>query len=211
MLYGYCMSHTGRLVCAMISNGGVMGVTKIIKGDFSIGVTVPGVRGAQPLIFAHPEALVGFGPVLVTSSRYSNHHHWIAGDIIVDIDRNNMVTVRSSRDAVYETIHLEISNILFSARSVVSGIKLLSSSLTEQSIQPTVSVTADSIGITFAPPGKFDVVRGDAKFQIFTLTACSSGLNDRAIPGSSPSRDIKSKPFRNSTDGGRILLLSDGT
>jgi hypothetical protein len=186
-----------------------MGTTRIVKGDFRIGVTVPGVKAAQPLFFAHPEALVGYGPVLVTSSRYSNHHHWSAGDISIDINRNNLVTVRSNRDACYESIHLEISNILFSCRSVVSGVKLLSSSLTEQPLQPTVSASARSIGITFAPQGKFNVILGDAKFQIYTLTACSSGHNDHVIPKGGASRDVTAPPYSNGEDDNRILLLSD--
>ena len=187
-----------------------MGMTRIIKGDFRIEVTAPGVRPAQPLIFAHPEALVGYGPVLATSSRYSKHHHWIAGDIDVDISRNNMVTVRSNRESCFAKIHLEISDILFSGRSVVSGIKLLSSSLTEQPIQPTVAVTANSIGITFAPEATFHVARGVAKFQIYTLTACSSGHNDRVIPKDRAPRDVTAPPVPNREDGRRVLLLSDG-
>jgi hypothetical protein len=188
-----------------------MGMTRIIKGDFRIGVTVPGARAAQPLIFAHPDALIGYGPVLATSSRYSTDHHWIAGDIDVDITRNNIVTVRSNREACYEMIHLEISNILFSGQSVVSGIKLLSNNLTEQPIQPTVAVTANSIGITFAPKGRFHATRGDAKFQIYTLTSCSSGLDDCIIPRDRASHDLPAPLFRNREDGRRILLLSDGT
>ena len=186
-----------------------MGMTRIVKGDFKIGVTVPGVKAAQPLLFAHSAALVGYGPVLVTSARYSNHHHWSVGDISIDINRNNLVTVRSKRDACYEMIHLKISNILFSGRSVISGAKLLSSSLTEQPLQPTVAATVSSIDISFAPRGKFHVVRGEAKFQIYTLTACSSGRTDLVIPKGSMSRDVTAPPYRNSEDDHRILLLSD--
>jgi hypothetical protein len=186
-----------------------MGMTRIVKGDFRIGVTVPGVKAARPLLFAHSAALVGYGPVLVTSARYSNHHHWSAGDISIDINRNNLVTVRSKRDACYEMIHLKISNILFSGRSVISGVKLLSSSLTEQPLQPMVAATASNIDISFAPRGKFHVVRGEAKFQIYTLTACSSGRTDHVIPRDRTSRDVTGPLFRNGEDGSRILLLSD--
>jgi hypothetical protein len=189
--------------------GGIMGMTRIVKGNFSIGVTVPGVTVAQPLFFAHPEALVGYGPVLVTSSRYSNHYHWSAGDISIDINRNNLVTVRSNRDACYEMIHLAISNIQFSGRSIISGVKLLSSNLTEQPLQPTAAATASSIGISFAPRRKFHVVRGEAKFQIYTLTACSSGSNDHVIPRDRTSRDVTAPLYSNGENGSRILLLSD--
>lgn len=145
----------------------------IISGDFRTESDLPYCCfDAGPLVYENLNASVGAGNELDSSNLLSNDSGWSGGLVLVDLDpTTNIVTLNSQDDLDFEIFTASISNIVFDAGEMITGLSWISGNLTDIAVPEALSFTANSIEISYDVGSGNDVFNFNgtqAQFQIET-------------------------------------------
>jgi hypothetical protein len=140
----------------------------IIQGDFRTESDLPGA-GSGALVYEALNVNVGAGDELTNSDFIQNPSSWGGGVVNMDLDSTtNILTLKSQDTWDFYTFDAWISNIIFNAGEVITGISLLSGNLTNFNLLANLSFTDNSIHINYTDYNAFDFTGTDAQFQILT-------------------------------------------
>jgi len=151
----------------------------IITADFRTEADLPYCCDiAGPLVHESLSASVGIGDELTEANLLSNLSSWGGGLVYIDLDpTTNIVTLSSQDDWDFEIFDAFISNIVFDAGEVITGLSWISGNLTDQGISEVLSFTSNSIQISYdVGDGNtaFDFNGTQAQFQIQTDTGVAA-------------------------------------
>ncbi|HDY84365.1 hypothetical protein LCGC14_0969610 [marine sediment metagenome] len=140
----------------------------IIQGDFRTESDLPG-QGSGALVYEALNVNVGSGDELTNSDFIENPSSWNGGVVNMDLDSTtNILTLKSQDDWDFYTFDAWISNIVFNAGEVITGISLLSGNLTSLNLLANLSFADNSIHINYTGDSAFNFTGTDAQFQILT-------------------------------------------
>jgi Ca2+-binding RTX toxin-like protein len=151
------------------------GVTNatIISGDFRTESDLPYCCGSfGPLVYENLNATVGAGDELTGANFVSNPDNWGGGLVFIDLDpTTNIITLNSQDEFDFETFTASISNIIFDAGEVITGLSWISGNLTDLGIPEILSFTGNSVSVSYdvgSGNDTFDFNLTQAQFQIET-------------------------------------------
>lgn len=145
----------------------------IITADFRTEADLPYCcNDSGPLVHESLSASVGIGDELTEANFLSNPSSWSGGLVYIDLDpTTNIVTLSSQDNLDFEIFSALISNIVFDAGEVITGLSWISGNITDTSVAEMLSFTANSISIVYdVGDGNnvFDFNETQAQFQIHT-------------------------------------------
>jgi len=145
----------------------------IITADFKTEADLPYCcSSAGALVYEGLNTSVGVGFELTEVNFISNFSDWDGGLVYIDLDPStNIVTLSAQDDWDFEIFNALISNIVFDAGEVITGLSWISGNLTDIGISELLSFTANSISISYdVGDGNdfFEFNQTQARFQIET-------------------------------------------
>lgn len=142
----------------------------IVSADFRTEADLPNAGSAGPLVHERLNAAVGSGLELDAGDYVANPSGWGGGRLWLDLDAStNVLTLLSQDEWDFQTLLVTVTNI---SGSTITGIELLSDTLTFPGLVPQLSFTANSISIFYSNlPGDFDFTGGSATFALLTGVA----------------------------------------
>jgi hypothetical protein len=157
----------------------------IIQGDFLTASDLPyNGTSSGPLLYGRIAAPVGPGFELTDADFIENPSDWLGGVVNMDLDPTTNILTLSSRDTLdFQTFDASISNIVFDAGEVITGLFLLSGNITDTNLLPLLEFGNDRIHI------RYDV--GQNNHDIFNFTgtgtqaqfAITTSLTAAPLPG----------------------------
>ncbi len=147
-----------------------------VSGDFRTESDLPDHSTAGPLVYESIGQSIGSGYELDSSHFQGNPSGWGGGVVWMDYNTStNILTLDSQDRWDFQTFDAWITNISFGlAGEIISGVSLLSDSLTTPSFGPTLSFTNDSLHVSYDyRPDVFDFTGGTSTFQIETSSTAS--------------------------------------
>ena len=167
------MLHTKPVLTVSLLSVCFCAQAAIVQGDFTNSLDLPATRPAGPKVWQTLAQPVGSGVELnaTASTLIANPSSWRGGEVDVDLDPATQILTLTAKDALdFETANFTISQIQFDATDEITGITLLNNGLTDPSVVPTLSHTANSVSIVFdTNPYAFDFIPGaTAQFQLTT-------------------------------------------
>lgn len=155
----------------------------LIHADFRTESNLPDFSNGLPLVYQSLDQQVGTGFELDSADFLQNPDDWQGGEVWIDYDPlSSVLTLLSRDDWDFQTFDAWISNIVFSqAGETIANIVLLTNNLTQDGIVPFISVTDNSLHISYsAGSDVFLFSGGSAIFKIETLL--SQGGVTPAVP-----------------------------
>ncbi|MBT1065547.1 PEP-CTERM sorting domain-containing protein [Bowmanella sp. Y26] len=155
----------------------------LIRADFRTESNLPDFGNGLPLVYQSLDQQVGTGFELDSADFLQNPDDWQGGEVWIDYDPlSSVLTLLSRDDWDFQTFDAWISNIVFSqAGETIANIVLLTNNLTQDGIVPFISVTDNSLHISYsAGSDVFLFSGGSATFKIETLL--SQGVVTAAVP-----------------------------
>lgn len=177
------MTNKARTLSSLIAIIGlaisVNASAAIIKGDFLTASDLPYSSFANylgALLYGKVDASVGPGVELTNADFIENPSDWLGGVVNMDLDPTTNILTLSSQDTLdFQTFDASISNIVFDAGEVITGLFLLSGNITDPGLLPLLEFGNNSIHIRYdIGPGNdtFFFTGTQAQFKITTsLTA----------------------------------------
>lgn len=125
---------------------------------------------------------MGPGVELTNADFIENPSDWLGGVVNMDLDPTTNILTLSSQDTLdFQTFDASISNIVFDAGEVITGLFLLSGNITDTGLLPLLEFGNDSIHI------RYDV--GQNSFDGFNFTGTqaqfgiTTSLTAAPLPG----------------------------
>jgi hypothetical protein len=147
----------------------------VISADFTARAGNPSLAWNQgELVLQTLGRTVGAGLELGADATVSNPSAWNGGLVYIDLDPiARTLTLFSQDDYDFETFSVSIGNIHFNAGERITGLSLISDSLTEDAdslspLAPTFSFTNNSLQIDYTAAAYFYFTGGSAVFQFET-------------------------------------------
>lgn len=153
----------------------------IITADFRTESDLPYCcNDAGPLVYENIGAILNAGYELDDDNFVSNDSSWSGGVVYVDLDKSTNIVTLDSQDVLdFEIFDLWVSNIVFDAGEIITGVSLISGNITDLGITALLSFTDNSIHISY------DVGDGNSTFNFNELTATfqiTTSTSDIAVP-----------------------------
>ncbi len=138
----------------------------LISGDFRTESDLPGSWSVGPLVYQNLSASIDGGIELTGANFLENRSNWGGGLVHMDYDpTTNILTLDSQDDRSFTTFDAWINNIVFDGSEVITGIDMLSNGITNPTVNPILSFTANSIHIRYGQ-SRFGFTGEIAEFQI---------------------------------------------
>lgn len=121
------------------------------------------------LVYEALNVNVEVGDELTNSDFIQNPSSWSGGVVNMDLDATtNILTLKSQDTLDFNTFDAWITDLVFNAGEVITGLSLLSGNLTDLSLLANLSFTGNSIHINYTDDNIFNFTGTDAQFQIMT-------------------------------------------
>ena len=149
--------------CAACANAAV------VKADFKSAVDVPYVPGTTgPDYYQELGKTVGAGMEINPASPRTILGGYNGGLVFMDFDpSSNILTLISATNTDFQTYVASMSNMLFDGTEVLSGVDMLSNSLVNSALIPSIAFNAHDLVISYDDINAFVFLEGGtASFQL---------------------------------------------